>query len=141
MNSGNDCGINAVGGELGTLCHSAGDDGGGGGTEDQVEDEGGSGGEALSGACDEGLEVCPQFHVGQTDETEQGIFAHHQGVTQEGEDDGADTEVHQVLHDDVACVLRSGKACLYHGEAGLHPEDQSGADQIPKFYCHTLYNS
>ena len=138
---GNDCGINAVGGELGALCHSAGDDGGGGGTEDQVEHEGGSGGEALSRACDEGLEVAPQLHVGQTDQTEQGIFPHHQGVTQEGKDDGANAEVHQVLHDDVACVLRSGKACLYHGEAGLHPEDQSGADQIPKFYCHTLYNS
>ena len=39
---GNDCGIDAVGEELGTLGHGAGHDGGGGGTEHQIEHETGS---------------------------------------------------------------------------------------------------
>ena len=92
---------------------------------------GGSGGEALSRACDEGLEVAPQLHVGQTDQTEQGIFPHHQGVTQEGKDDGANAEVHQVFHDDVAGVLCSCKARLNHCEACLHKEHQCSSYEEP----------
>ena len=41
------CRINAVGGELGAFCHSAGDDGGGSGAENKVENEGDGPGEAL----------------------------------------------------------------------------------------------
>ena len=67
-----------------------------------------------------------------------GIITHHDGVAQESEHHRADTEVHQVLHDDVAGVLRPGEACLHHRKACLHPEYQCGSDQKPKFYCHII---
>ena len=47
--------------------------------------------------------------------------------------DGSDTEVHQVFHNNVTCVFGSCEACFYHCESGLHKEDQCGADQHP--YC------
>ena len=31
-------------------------------------------------------------------------------------------EIHQVLHDDVTCVLRTGEPYLHHGKASLHKE-------------------
>lgn len=48
------------------------------------------------------------------------------------------TKIHQVLHDDISGVLRTGKSCLYHSKPRLHPEHKGRTDQKPKFYCHFL---
>ena len=59
------------------------------------------------------------------------MLAHHQTVTEEDKDNGPDAEVHQILHDDVARVLRTGEAGLHHGKAALHEENQNRADKKP----------
>ena len=130
--------VDTVSGEFRSFRHRAGYDGRGGGAENEVEYECGSGGKvAVPGRRDELLEVTEQVHVRDTDQSEQGILAHHDRVAQESEHDRADTKVHQVFHDDVAGVLGAGKARLYHGKACLHPEHQRGSDQEPEFYCHS----
>ncbi len=42
---------------------------------------------------------------------------------------GADAEVHQVFHQDIAGVFGPGEAGLAHGEARLHEKDQHCAQQ------------
>ena len=42
-------------------------------------------------------------------------------------------EIHQVLHDDVAGVLRTGEAGLNHRKAGLHEEYQRRCDERPAY--------
>ena len=118
---GNYAGIYAVGKELGALCHSARNDGSSGRAEDQVKDEVGK------------IEICvgcKNIKSRLADEPEQ-IFTHQQSETDQDKDHGADTEVHQVFHDNVASVLRPGEACLHHCESRLHPEYQCRADQKP----------
>ena len=127
---GNDAGIDAVGQELGALSHSTGNDGRGGGAEHQVEYEAGEI-EAFVGS--------EQVEAGFSDETEQ-ILTHQQAETDQDEYNRADTEVHQVLHDDIAGIFGSGKAGFHHCKASLHPEYQSRADQIPytPYFTHNL---
>ena len=43
----------------------------------------------------------------------------------------ADTEVHQVFHQNIAGVLGPGKAGLAHRKARLHEENQGSAQQDP----------
>ena len=64
--------------------------------------------------------------------TDQGSAAgEHQAESQQPVDRRADAEVHQVLHQNIACVLGPGKSRLTHGKAGLHEKDQRGAQQHP----------
>ena len=42
-----------------------------------------------------------------------------------------DTEVHQILHYNVACILGTGKARLHHCKAALHKEHECGTYQKP----------
>ena len=77
-----------------------------------------------------------------TDETEEIVFAVHDTVAKANENDRTNTEIHEVLHDDVAGVLGPGKAALHHGKAALHEEDQHSANQKPnaqgnafQFHC------
>ena len=73
------------------------------------------------------------------DETKQ-ILTHQQAETDQDEYNRADTEVHQVLHDDIAGIFGSGKAGFHHCKASLHPENQCRADQIPytPYFTHNL---
>ena len=127
---GDDTGIDTVGKELGAFCHGAGNDGGGGGTEHQVEHKAGEIKAFIGGK---------QVKAGLADEAEK-ILAHQQAEADDNEYHRAYTEIHQVLHDDVAGILGAGKACLYHGKACLHPEYQRGADQKPytPYFTHNL---
>ena len=113
-----DAGVDAVTQEFGTLCHSAGDDGRRSGAEDQIEYEVGPV-EAPIG--------CEDIKAGLADQADQ-ILTQQEAEADENEDHCTDTEVHQVLHDDVTCIFGAGKASFHHGKAGLHPEDQRSAD-------------
>ena len=57
------------------------------------------------------------------------MIARHQAIAETNKNNGADAEVHQVLHDDVAGVLCSGKARFNHGKPALHEEHQNCADK------------
>ncbi len=116
-------GIDAVREELGALGHGARDDRGGGGAEHQVEDE-----RRGIAAFEERPEIGEYHEVGHADEPEEVVLRHHEAESQQHEDDGSDAEVHQVLHDDVACILGAGEARLDHGEARLHEKDERCAD-------------
>ena len=100
---------------------SAGHDGCGSCAEDQVEYEVGP-----VKVCVAGENIKPGF----SDEADD-IFAQKKTETDYDEHDGTDTEVHQVLHDDVTSIFRSGKSCLHHRETCLHPEHQCRTDQEP----------
>ena len=133
---GNDRGVDAVGGELSSLCHSTRNDGCRRRAEHEVEHEEGRVGEAVRRAGDKRLKVGKQVHVGQSDEPCEHVFAHHQRVAEEGKDHRADAEVHQVFHNDVTGVLGAGETRFHHSKSGLHPKYQRCADQKPKFNCH-----
>ena len=49
----------------------------------------------------------------------------------QNENNGTDTEVHQVLHQDITGIHCSCKAGFHHCESCLHPEYQRSADQKP----------
>ena len=124
--SGDAEGVDAVGDELGALCHGAGDDGGGGGAEDRLEDQEReqrhAGGEYVGVvASDKGIKPADNG-AGP---------AEHETEAQNPVGGGADAEVHQILHQNIAGVLGPGEARLAHGEAGLHEEDQGRAQQDP----------
>ena len=115
------CGINAVGKELRPLGHRPGNDRGSGGAEHEVENKTGK------------IELrvsCEQVKARAPDDPHH-VFSQQQRKPDQDKDHRADTEIHQVLHQDIARVLRSGKSCLHHGETCLHPEHQRGADQEP----------
>ena len=117
-----DRGVQAVRRKPGPLRHGAGDDGCRGRAEDKLEDERGP---------VEALKVGKHPPVGYADQAEPSVVAHHQTVAEKNKNNGADAEVHQILHDDVAGVLCPGKARLDHGKPALHEEHQNCADKEP----------
>lgn len=60
--------------------------------------------------------------VRDADDSADIISGIHQAITQQNKNTGADAEVHQVFHQDVARVFCAGKAGLHHCEAALHKE-------------------
>ena len=118
---GNDAGVYTVGQELRTLCHSAGYDGRCGRTEYQVEYE--------IGIIK--ILICGKnIKAGLSDESYH-ILAEQQPESNQNKYNCTDTKVHQVFHQDITGVLGSGKPCLHHGKACLHPEYQCGSYQEP----------
>ena len=77
------------------------------------------------------------FGSDASDPAEEAVAgSEHDAEAHEPENGGSDTEVHEVFHDDVAGIFGPGETGLYHGETGLHEEDQSGADKYPDcVYC------
>jgi len=49
----------------------------------------------------------------------------HNREADDPEYDRSDGEVHQVLHDDITGIFRTGKAGFHHGKACLHEEYQT----------------
>jgi len=128
--------VDAVGAELGALRHGAGDDGGGGGAEHGLEDSVGPQGNAG------GKDMAVILHNHGVKPAEQaGARAEHNAEADEPEAGGADAEVHQVLHQDVAGVFGPGEACFAHGEACLHEKDQRRAQQDPNGVDRTEFHS
>ena len=123
---GNGGGVDAVCAELGAFCHGTGDDGGGGGAEHGLEN--GVGPQGNAG----GKDVAVVLHNHGVKPAEQaGACTEHDAEAHQPEAGGADAEVHQVLHQDVAGVFGTGEACFAHGEACLHEKDQRRAQQNP----------
>ena len=133
---GNDRGINAIGNKFRSFRHRARNDGRRRRAEHEVEHEGRRSREPFRRAFDKPYEIRPKIHVGDPDEAEEGVLAHHQPKPEQGEYDRADAEIHQVFHDNVACVFRSRKSRFHHGKACLHEENQRRTDQVPKFNRH-----
>ena len=110
----NDAGVYTVGQELGPLCHSAGYDGRCGRAEYQVKYK--------IGIIK--ILICSKnIKTGLSDESCH-VLAQQQPEANQNKDHRADTEVHQVFHQDISCILGHGKACL-------HPEYQRGSYQEP----------
>ena len=69
--------------------------------------------------------------VGDADEAEESVLSHEEPGSEQYENDGAEAEVEQVFHDDVACVFGAGKSRFHHGKPCLHEPDEDSADQEP----------
>ena len=114
------CGVDAVSREFSPLSHGTGNDGGGGGTEDGLED----------GVCPERnarrKNMAVILHDKGIDPAEEcGAGAEHNAVAEQPVQRGTDTEVHQVLHQNVTGIFGAGETRFTHGESRLHEEDQS----------------
>ena len=127
---GNGGRIKAVCGKPGAFSHRTGYDRGGGGTEYGLKNS-----------------VCPQGHSGGQDRT---VILHHEQIdpaeqrcpcsehdpeTEQPVQRCADTEIHQVFHQDIACVFCPCETCFAHGKPCLHKEDQRCAQQYPDRVC------
>ena len=106
-------GIDAVGGEFRTFSHRAGDDRRRGRTEDGLEEEV----DQRRIACIAGVIVSDE-EIRRAD-------------AQDPENDGAKCKVHEILHDDVACILCSREPSLHHRKSRLHEEYQHSPQQCP----------
>ena len=110
-------GVDAVRGELGALRHRAGDDGRRRRAEDGLEDQR----RPVAARVREQIQAADELAAA----------AKHDAKADQPEDRGAQAEVHQVFHDDVAGVLGAGEARLHHRKTGLHKEHQRCAQQDP----------
>ena len=94
-----------------------------GGAEDRLKDQ-----EALHGQVTlVERQVAP---VGQADET-GAVAAEHEAEADEPEKQGAEHEVHKVLHQDVRRVLAAGETRFAQRKARLHKENQHRGQQHP----------
>ena len=125
--------VNTIRKKFGTFCHGTGNDGGSSCTEDGLENE--KSPERNAVRC-HGCSIIG-FRGDTADLTEEAVAgSEHDTETDEPEDRGSDTEIHEVFHDDVAGIFCTGEAGLYHGKTGLHEEDQSGTYKDPDcVYC------
>ena len=115
--------VNAIYQEVGTFCHSTGNNSCCGCTEHSLEDEVGC-------ARIAGTVITFYEEVRRSDKAAN-IGTKHQAKAQNPENYGTEAHIHDVLHDDVAGVFSSGKACFNHCEARLHREYQEGTYQHP----------
>ena len=63
-----------------------------------------------------------------SDKTAEAFLAHHKTEAEEDEHNCADTEIHQVFHYNISCVLCSGEAAFNHCKSALHKEHKRSAD-------------
>ena len=126
------------------LGHGAGRDRGGGVHEgDHVEEEAGDRGATGLADVTEREAALPQEHpVAGADEVaadggvvadeRRRVAAEHEGVPDEEVGDEPETEDGEVRRHDVGGVLRPAEAGLDEREAGLHEDDEHGADHDPQ---------
>ena len=118
--------VNTVTAELGSFCHGTGNYGRRSGTEDGLEDKVsekvhsfGQDSRIISG----GEEVYSAEHGA--------LGAEHNTETYQPVKGSPDREVHQVFHNDVACVFGTGEARFHHSETCLHKEYEGCSYQYP----------
>ncbi|MPM46111.1 hypothetical protein SDC9_92809 [bioreactor metagenome] len=120
--------IEAVGDELRSFCHGSTDNRCCSGTEYRLENQKCRGGK--------GRTILPSDK--EVDKPNEGVglslssHAKHEAKAKDPENRTAETEVHQVLHDDVSCILCPGEPRFDHGKTCLHEEDQHRAEQDPQ---------
>ena len=120
-----DRGINAVGTELCALSHRTGDNRSGGRAEHKVEYE------ERSVAIDEIRKVSENMQIRHADEPADVILAHHQRIAEKNENRSTDTEIHQVLHQDISGVLSAAEPALKRREPRLHEKHKRRSDKKP----------
>ena len=118
-------GINTIRNKFCSLCHSPRNNGCGGSTEHKVKYK------ARSIFLDKSTKIGKDIEIRYSDETKNVILSHHQSEAQQNEHNRSDAEVHQVLHNDVTCILSSGKACFNHCKSCLHKEYKRCSNQKP----------
>ena len=123
---GDHCGIDAVRQKFCAFRHGAGNDRGCRGTKYKVEHKVGP----------VKIRICRKDIQSRLADKACQILAQQQSEADQNEHTGADAEVHEVFHQDIAGVFGAGKAALHHGKARLHPEHQSGSDQEPNAEGH-----
>ena len=123
---GDDDRVNEVGPELGALRHRPRHDGRRRRGEDGLEEQEGV---HPVGLFSKGEGVRIREELPPTEDPFSG--SEHETEADRPECEGADGEVHQVLHEDVDGVLGAGEAALYQGEASLHEEHEEGGDTGP----------
>ena len=123
--SGNDCGVDAVGNKLRPLSHGTGYYGSRSCAEHQVEHEG----------REAEIAVVPEKGIAYPPGKAPHILPAQQTVAHHNEHHCAYAEVHQVLHYNVACILGTGKARLHHCKARLHEEHQRRTYKVPDAEC------
>ena len=123
--------VEAVGAELGALCHGAGNDGGGGGAEHSLEHHVDPQRQAaeIVAALDERIKTADEG---------AGARKHHTEADQPVAG-RADTEVHHILHQNIAGILGTGQARFAKGEACLHEEDHERRNQCPCNVCRVVH--
>ena len=120
---GDESAVNQIHGELGAFCHGTAHDRGGRGAEHGLEDQ-----ETLHGEVTlVERQVTP---VGGTDEA-GAVAAEHEAETDKPEQQGAEHEVHKILHQDVRRVLAAGETRLTQCKARLHEENEHRSQQHP----------
>ncbi len=65
----------------------------------------------------------------------------HDRETDQPEAGGSDTEIHHVFHENIACILRPGKACLAERKSGLHEIDQRCREEHPCNSVHIYFHN
>ena len=119
--------INTVGGKLGTLGHSPGNDRGGSGAEHRLKHRIGP----QRNAFGQNRAVILADHG--VDPAEQRCArAEHYAEAKQPEAGRTDAEVHQILHQDIACIFGPCEARLTHGKARLHEKHQRRSQQHPQ---------
>ena len=118
--------IEAVRRELRALCHGTRNNRRGRRAEDRLEDDVG---ECRITSIRTRIEHLDE-EIRRADDAAD-VIAEHQAEADNPERDGADAEIHEVLHDDVAGIFRTRQAGLDHREAWLHEEDECSAEENP----------
>ena len=118
-------GVNAVSFEVGALGHGAGDDGGGRCAENGLEHD-----------VDPQRDIEPQVRVISLNERVESAdqsarAAEHDAEADEPVARGANAEIHHILHQNIAGVLGTGKACFTQRKTSLHEVDQERCNQRP----------
>ena len=135
---GNTGRVNAVSAEFGALCHGAGNDGGRGRAEYGLEN-----GKRPQRNAGRGNKAVILGDAGIQPAHDRASRAEHNAEAEQPEAWRANAEVHQILHQDVAGVLRPREAGLAQGKARLHEEDHCSAQQYPNgvygTQCHSGY--
>ena len=118
--------VNAVSGELRALCHRAGDDCRRRRAEHRLENH------IRHRRIARVVRDLPVLYeeIRRADDAAD-VIAEHQAKADDPEDHRAEREVHDILHDDVAGVLRPREARLDHRETRLHEEDERRAEEHP----------
>ena len=65
------------------------------------------------------------------DKPAEALFTHHQAESEQNKHNGADAEVHQIFHYDIAGVFGPCESAFDHREAALHKEYKRSPDQKP----------
>ena len=125
-----DCrGVQAVCLKIGSLCHRAGHDRCCCRAEYRLEDYKTPEGHGLRHDCIFRTVEASDHGIQSSDE--RSCAAEHQAETNQPETGSPDTEIHHVLHQDVACVFCSRQPGFAEGKTGLHEVDQCCSDQHP----------